>query len=776
MSEATSESSANGSWNEARAKAEFDAREEKTANAEAVIRAEHSQIALTRLRREQPALPTENTDDHLVGLAISGGGIRSASIALGIIQSFAREGKLERFDYLSTVSGGGYLGSAISWFLSRKDQNPEFGLSPENFPFGTDWPGTHAKDSERQKALMRYLRQHGNYLLPGDGLNALAGASAVIRAIFVNLAVWIPVITALLWLGMATSFNFKSFSLPESVCCGQMVACDGAAAQCSGIASISRPEAWPFQSVEGWLVIAIAFFAIVAVLYSMSTGVGHWFRSYSLRRFLEEYSGKALGIIILLAVVVSLPWLASYVGEQRAVAGGFGAAVLGVGSGVYSFFKSAGSGGKSSTNLVAILGSILLLYGLLFLGYWAALYINESPGVIDQYKLWAIVLLAVASGYIVNLNDIGLHRFYRDRLMETFLPPVNKVLAAKRERPYTGPSPRADKLKISELRAGDLQSAHPGPYHLVNTNVVLVDSRNKRLRSRGGESFLLSPLYCGSDSTEWLDSKAFMKDGMTLATAMSISGAAANPNTGVGGAGVTRSKAMSILMALLNIRLGYWTTNPKRWQFFRVPSHFRSALYELLPRYHEDARHLQLSDGGHFENLALYELIRRRVQVIVVTDGGQDENYLFGDLRNALDRIRVDFKVRVTFDSDNKLEKLIPYERSQPHYPTTAPYADQSHIVGVIHYPAVEEKRDEKGNVIETSKPRKQGTLIYCKSTMLEDIGIRTKGYKATNPQFPHESTADQFFSEDQLEAYRTLGNRIGMNAVGDLAQAVLRH
>jgi hypothetical protein len=57
-------------------------------------------------------------DMELLGLALSGGGIRSATINLGILQGLARRGLLPRFDYLSTVSGGGYIGSCIdSWII-----------------------------------------------------------------------------------------------------------------------------------------------------------------------------------------------------------------------------------------------------------------------------------------------------------------------------------------------------------------------------------------------------------------------------------------------------------------------------------------------------------------------------------------------------------------------------------------------------------------------------------------------------------------------------------
>ncbi len=730
----------------------------KTADSEVLLNAELEQISWSRKLRGQQPPPQTEPDRDLVGLAISGGGIRSASLALGIIQSFARVDLLKRFDYLSTVSGGGYIGSSLSWLLRREHADAGFGLDHDTFPYGTDWPGEPKQDGPKQRSMMRYLRQHGNYLTPGKGLNELAAASAVLRAILVNLAVWVPVVTLILWASML-SLDLSDFRFPYQVCCVGEVPCGDAGAQCPGPTATVEPAVWPFDELGGVFGALAVLFVLVAVVYSIITSLRR-VGGYAFRRWVEKSTGKALGLTVVVGILASLPLAASYLSDQMILASGTGAALLGIGSGVFTFLRSASSNGRIPTNVIAVAGSGLLLYGLLFVGYWCAIQIHAGNLFETQPWLLALFALALLSGLFANLNHIGLHRYYRDRLMETFLPPTDRILNGEGAS-YTGPSPKADHFAISALAADVPEHAHPGPYHLVNTNVVLVDSHNRRYRMRGGDSFLLSPLYCGSPATQWIDSKAFVGNGMTLPTAMSISGAAANPNTGVGGVGLTRSKAVSILMALLNIRLGYWVSNPKHSQFFRVPNHFTSALHELGSRYREDVQYLQLTDGGHFENLALYELIRRRVQVIVVTDGGEDGGFVFGDLRNALDRIRTDFGVQVEFDDKNQLEAVMPYERDEPHYPPGASWADRSHIVGDIKYPELD------------GKPAKTGKLIYCKSTMLGNVGIRTKGYKATNPAFPHESTADQFFSEEQLEAYRMLGCCIGEEALSDLRAAL---
>jgi hypothetical protein len=400
--------------------------------------------------------------------------------------------------------------------------------------------------------------------------------------------------------------------------------------------------------------------------------------------------------------------------------------------------------------LIATVGAALLLYGVVFLAYWAALhYIADTGG---EFRWWlaVAVVLAILLGWIVNLNHIGLHRFYRDRLMETFLPPVDRVVRA--ESDYTGASPRAEGHPLSALKG----KGHRGPYHLVNTNVVLVDSDKRRLRLRGGDSFILSPLYSGCAATGWRRTESFMGNRMTLATAMAISGAAAHPNTGVGGVGLTRSKAVSLLMALLNIRLGYWIRNPGRRQFSRTPSHFRAMLYELGPWFYRETRaHLQISDGGHFENLGLYELVRREVRVAVVLDGAADPGFAFGDLQISSRRIAEDFGARIEFEGHgNRLERLIPSRDAG--YPHGTRVADRAYIVGDIVY------RDGS-----------RGKLIYVKTTMIRGLGLRVKGYKGSHPTFPDQSTADQFFDESQFEAYRSLGFRIGESVEAEVATAV---
>ena len=86
-------------------------------------------------KRRKIALENEPQDHGFTGLCISGGGIRSATFSLGVMQAFNKAGVFRKFDYLSAVSGGGYIGSAVSWLYSELYRKPSpFNISKDEFP------------------------------------------------------------------------------------------------------------------------------------------------------------------------------------------------------------------------------------------------------------------------------------------------------------------------------------------------------------------------------------------------------------------------------------------------------------------------------------------------------------------------------------------------------------------------------------------------------------------------------------------------------------------
>ena len=159
---------------------------------------------------------------------------------------------------------------------------------------------------------------------------------------------------------------------------------------------------------------------------------------------------------------------------------------------------------------------------------------------------------------------------------------------------------------------------------------------------------------------------------------------------------------------------------------------------------------LELSDGGHFENLGLYELVRRRPRLIVVCDGGQDPAFAFEDLQRAQRRIAADFGATLDLTPET-LERLVPRKTDRRFPEADLKLAESGHVVGRIRY------SDDSS-----------ATLIYLKTTLIEGLPLALLGYRGANTAFPDQSTTDQFFDEEQFEAYRELGYRIAAAMMAD--------
>jgi hypothetical protein len=690
---------------------------------------------------------TGHGDDEQVGLAISGGGIRSATFALGGLQALARYGWLSKVDYLSTVSGGGYIGSSLTWLLHKQWGDTRFDTSSDGFPFGTRRPGssTDGGASQEKSDMLRFLRQHGRYLMPGGGIGALSMLAVVLRGIMVNLLVYLPMILAI-FLVLVTANLFTKIEGLVIDKVGRFLQAFSLLGQVNGFIALC--------------LLLVIIFAALGLVYAVLTrfSVSRHTIWYRLRRRYEQVSGKLLGIALALLLIGTVPLvtvaLRTWVAELASAL-----SISGALTGVWAFVKSSGkSNGQRKLPLtpVVALGSLSLIYGLLLVAYQAAWELHRVWFYGNMRLSFAVAAGLVFStcllGWLINLNYISVHRFYRDRLMETYLPDVSSTLSR-----LSQPSFEADRARLAEMCCYSQEGL--GPYHLINANVVLSDSKDTKMRGRGGDSFVLSPLFCGSEATGWARTAGLGRErsdssdvgGITLATAMAVSGAAVNPHTGVGGQGPTRSQLLSFLMGLLNIGLGYWEMNPleaARSTADRrmLPNLLRPGLLALIgTRIHEKRPFVQITDGGHFENLAVYELIRRQVRVIVLLDGAADPTYSFADFANLLKKIRVDFGVKI----DINLEDIVPQQKAI--YPEGTLFSKNGHSIGRITY--------ADGST---------GTLIYIKTSLVVDLPNDLYGYRRANPSFPDQSTADQLFDERQFEAYRELGYWLVKRCISD--------
>ncbi len=171
----------------------------------------------------------------------------------------------------------------------------------------------------------------------------------------------------------------------------------------------------------------------------------------------------------------------------------------------------------------------------------------------------------------------------------------------------------------------------------------------------------------------------------------------------------------------------------------------------------ENSGYLQLSDGGHFENLGVYELVRREVDLIILCDGAADEGFSFKDFGNLVEKVRLDFGAQIHID----LDPLIPQESGEWPYGLEK-LARSGHQIGVIEYSS-----------------GKTGFLVYIKTTLTEGLPADLYSYKLAHRNYPDESTGDQFFDEKQFEAYRELGYQLGkqmLNTLPAQLEPLLQH
>jgi hypothetical protein len=366
---------------------------------------------------------------------------------------------------------------------------------------------------------------------------------------------------------------------------------------------------------------------------------------------------------------------------------------------------------------------------------------------------WSVPILGAAAPFVLfavlglcalvlDANAYSLLRFYRDRLSRAFLfwcPPASKGQAIA----------YLDDLKLSDLKRG------AGPYPIINSALNVEGSKMANKRGRNADFFTFTPDFAGSDLTLFapterdengLPGMEAVEPALNVATAVAISGAAVSANMGA-----STMRALTPTLALLNVRLGYWLRNPRylaktgsATNPLRMAGHFIASklwlLVEAFSLLDENSPHIYLTDGGHIENLGIYELIKRGCKLIVAIDAEADPDMSFGSLQIVERYVRIDFGVRLNLPWEavaSRTRAVDDLASASPSGASTGPHC----AVGRIFY-----------------ANGAQGLLLYFKSSMTGDEKDYILDYKKRNPSFPHETTSDQFFSEEQFEAYRALG------------------
>jgi hypothetical protein len=388
-----------------------------------------------------------------------------------------------------------------------------------------------------------------------------------------------------------------------------------------------------------------------------------------------------------------------------------------------------------------------------------------DANVMAHWLLLAVLLIfLLVMIWRIDINRFSLNGMYRNRLARAFLG------AARPERapdPFTG-FDAADNIRLHKL--AEKPADEPAClYPVINVALNVTASENLAWQERKAEPFIFSPLYCGSilldaDPVRRHEDRqgafiatadyggresdlAMEGTGVSLATAMSISGAAASPNMGY-----HSSAATAFLMTLFNVRLGAWMANPAvanekrtRVRDSQPANALQALLSELAGSTDDRGRDIYLSDGGHFENLGLYEMLRRGCPFILVSDAGCDPDCGFADLGNAVRKAKIDLNVDIEFTT-MKIRKRGDDKAGQLAY-----------ALGDITYPR---RADESPRA-----RRRKGQIVYLKPSYFDEEKLPRDvvSYAKLNGTFPHETTADQFFSESQFESYRKLGYTLAL-------------
>ena len=741
------------------------------------LAAETEADSINRRREIQNLPPIDETGT--VGLALSGGGIRSATFCLGLVRALAKKGLLKKFDYLSTVSGGGYLGGMLGR-LYKPDVQPEV---VENALASDD------------SILLAWLRNNGRYLTPAGFLDKSLAITQIFRSFFA--ALFLVTLMCLVVSGIAISLNTLLVLRPESqatmpwlIALSVPLFFSAALAVAYWILDEEQPE----KSIQTAFVVAACCYLVLALITDFLYYI--WFSCWplipliiigainarlikipltplsddagKLRQQLTRAMSKSLwltGTIIILWVIYGLGLVWSR--------GNFISTTL-LPPAVITLLKIIWEIDGVKTVLRKLttrspLVSMGLIQSANMLGYLligfslitvcaAEIHFMRYDSLLS-YVIWPLLLslgiiiffwfICQPQRIISFLNLSSLHHLYRSRIERAWLSVAN---VGTRPNHRFGDDPLSDKFseKLSniekvtiplpddDIQFNDYQPhKKQGPIHLITCciNQTVDDRTGNYNADRKGIALTVSSF--GIETGTHLPEPTDYLKQTTLSQWIAISGAAAAT-----GMGSRTAPGLAFMLFLIGGRLGYWENNlePKNEVTGSLPALFA----EMLARFPgKKSQYWYLSDGGHFENTGVYPLLKRRVKTIVVADCGADPEFIFDDLENLVRKARIDYGISIFFSptitgkrtSVAQLKEggvCLPLIKARIYYPKTA------------------------------NHDAMLGKLIIVKPHLLEGMGLDTASYAERHPDFPQQTTGDQFFDEEQWEAYHQLGLQAG--------------
>jgi hypothetical protein len=759
-----------------------------------------------------PRRPFADPEPGRIGIACSGGGIRSAAYNLGALQVLRDKGVFgldaggtQRGGevLVAAVSGGSYIASAFATVAAESadhDLAPRDAGGPERD--GVRIPRRVYAPSSPEEV---HLRNHSDYMAPGLGGKLRLGLRVVMGMLanFLVIGVVVGIVGAAL--GIVYGEGFAQL------------------ARANATGMLHPPRA-------AWLVpLSVLGFGALLLLPDLFRRLN----DDSKRRFLEAWATRliALGLALGLGLVVipqlilwvrgfSLGWVvdatstASVANTERTAAGratGFLqvlnlSALLTAAAGALRAFV-ARKRSYFALAAGAVAGPLAVFAPILWVANATA---AGGFGAHELECLAGLVCVGMLAWLAIDLTQWSLHPYYRRRLNSAFFVHRDTPDTVK-ELPYDEP-----------LRVSQIEGRGRFPKLLVCA-AANVSDQGATPPGRSSTPFTFceddmgGPLVGACPATFYEKHAARASRDVTLPAAVAMSGAAFSPVMGK-----KSIRALTFLMALTNLRLGVWLPNPRHvrapgepqpsgappWmrsvprtveikvgQLGRsllehvVPGDRRSELVtercasawgsvkswalgrrprphylfkEMLGRTKLNDRFLYVTDGGHFDNLGIVELLRRGCTTIYCLDAGGDPAGTYAALGEAIALARSELQVDIDIDPS----PINPHAKDEP--PAT------DHVIGRIRYRATP---TGSGEVTCDAKESSDdvGRIVYCRAAVTAQAPFDVRAFQAKDHRFPHHSTFDQLFDDEKFESYRALGAHTAGLAIDTLRRHELR-
>jgi hypothetical protein len=727
--------------------------------------------------------PGDPRPPGLVGLALSGGGIRSATLCLGVLRGLAERRPrfarplLAHVDYLGTVSGGGWAGGAFTTRMA--DDAGEFDPARKSH-----W-----------KTLTAQLRRRGDYLVPGGiGLTVNTARPIVIVVVGALLNALVLFCAAVAGLFLLRYGSCHTASAEAWLRTSLVGAFSGgpfdrlflhapAGAPLRGCPAVFSGRLEEEMQILNWLCVGFvaALAAIAAGALCMTSGVIA--TSTKLHRAGVALCawgivlGVPLGLLLLgvhkrfeltllgAGALLALPVLTLLRRLTRTqIAAAFGALFAGQSTLLTGNEWLKHHMDDLTSAWAGVFHGVLLLPARWTPGLGTAGHQAQDRATLLTFGLGSAA--AILLGFFVGRNQTSPHGFWADQIRRAYLRnaddgatggPSDWPIAALRPAPHQDRG--GDTVSPRDPRPWNVGGAHRGaPLPVITGAVNTPASPDNTLRKRGTARFEISPYAVGGPATGWAAAHRYGAS-ITLSQAIAVSSAAVNSQ---GGKAVPRW-ARFLLMAA-NVSLGYWFRNPalavnrflppevappdrdlrfRRWGHFWIGF----ALGEVLARNSERDTLILASDGGHHDNLGLTTLVDRACKLVLCVDATSDPGYLFDGLTRTAQLLAIDGGWSLDIDISGAR-------------PEAAADGKPRLVKSPVRVGTLRRWADGKEEII---------TLVHIKAAVDEGAPFVVRRYAEAEPTFPHQSTAEQFFGESQFEAYSQLGEHLA----GRVAEAL---